>query len=168
MTNITKRKIKLYSDQIVAATFVKNDKDNTDIDSIFRLLRPYIIIDVDFLSMQHEKRTKKHIIMDKSIGNMEFRIDKKTAKRIKLYPYNKRKYRVTFKIMYDIDKFKSKVSNRISNPNHIGLKKRTIHFTSIHHKDVKKFELPKLLTLAYKLDPTIFLKIEKLLFEKTG
>ena len=164
---VTKRKIKLYSDQIIDAIFSQSVK-NRDLEKIFSVLKPHVNAKVDFIGMSTTKETKIHRIDNHSVGTMTFRIAKPLAKKIGLYPYNKRTYKITFKELFLLSELKSRTPHHMSNPDNLGLIKQTLHFSSISHKDVKKFELPKLLTWIYKLDNTIFLKIEKVLFEKTG
>lgn len=165
---VNNKKIKLYGDQIIDACFKNGRRSNIDIDHVFHIMKPFIDMKTEFVSMSSSRDTKVHSIHNQSIGKLTFRINKKLARQIGIYPYNKRTYRVTYKEFFAKNQIKSRVPNRMDNPAKTGLVKRTLHFSSISHKDVKKFEFPKLLRWVYKLDREIFLKIEKVLFEKTG
>jgi hypothetical protein len=162
----TRAKIKLYSDQIIDAVF--NNGNELDIKAIFKIFQPFIHIKSEFVGTQRSRKTKKHFVYDKSIGTMTFRINKSIAKKIGLYPWHNRTYKVVYKRFYNRETAKFRTPDTFGIPNDDSLVKKTVHFASISHKDVKKFEFPKLLTWAYKLDKDVFLKIEKILFEKTG
>ena len=165
---VTNRKIKEYSDQIIAACMYNGRRSNIDIDHIFHIMKPFVSMKTEFVSMGSSKTTKAHEIHSQSLGTLTFRIQKKLARKIGIYPFNRRTYRVTYKEFFKKNEVRSRTPHRIDNPAKTGLVKRTIHFSSVSHKDVKKFEFPKLLRWVYKLDREVFLKIEKVLFEKTG
>ena len=165
---LTKAKIKLYSDQIIEGCLSSTFSKSNRFISVFNLFKPYINFEVYFVQSEVQKQTNKHIIQNISLGHITFRINKDLAKKIGLYPYNKRKYKVVYKLFFLKSDFKSKYSDRFSGFHENQAVKKTIHFSSISHKDVKKFELPKLLMWLSKLNKDIFLKVEKVLFEFTG
>ena len=166
MTRIYNKHIKILSEQLI--NYIDSSIHPDKYWEFSRLFYPYMkSYSTDNMGHIQRKITKSNIVIDTKLMNIVFRIKRRDAKRIDFFPYNRRQYVVSLKKVWSKTQepfFESKTLNSSED----SLIKKTIHFSSISHKDIKKFELTYFLKMMFKLNSTIPYKIEKFLFEETG